>query len=159
MFFSATVRSGENKTTEFKETFSWDIRQKQKGKHIEEASLKTIAGFLNTDGGTLFVGVHDSGEIPGVDSEIRKLHKGSSDDFLLYFKDKVKTKLGEKFYPKIDWSLESVDGKKVLVVNTKEGHEPAVLDGGFYVRVNPATDKLEGERLVSYVSERFKTRS
>lgn len=155
----ARVRSGENKTTEFKETFSWDIRQKQKGKHIEEASLKTIAGFLNTDGGTLFVGVHDSGEIPGVDFEIRKLHKGSDDDFLLYFKDKVKTKLGEKFYPKIDWSLESVDGKKVLVVNAKEGHEPVFLDGAFYVRVNPATDKLEGERLVSYVSERFKTRS
>lgn len=155
----ARIRSGENKTTEFKETFSWDIREKQKGKHIEEASLKTIAGFLNTQGGTLLVGVHDSGEISGVDFEIRKLHKGTTDDFLLYFKDKVKTKFGEKFYPKIDWSLETVDGKKVLVVNTKEGHEPAFLDGVFYVRVNPATDKLEGERLVSYVTQRFKEKS
>ncbi len=151
----ARVRSGENKTTEFKETFSWDIRGKQKQGYIEEASLKSIAGFLNTEGGTLYIGVHDSGEITGVDFEVRKLHKNSADAFLLYFTAKIRAKFGEQFYPKINWNIETVDGNKVLVVNTEKGQEPAFLDGAFYVRVNPATNKLEGEQLYRYMTQRF----
>ena len=152
----ARVRSGENKTTEFKETLSWDVRKEEKAKYIEQSALKTIAGFLNSDGGTLLIGVNDKGEIPGVEFEINKLHKGDTDKFLLHFKNLVKDKLGEKFYLKIDWALEQVDGRKVLVVKTGQGAEPAFIDDVFYVRTNPATDQLQGERLYKYLAERFK---
>lgn len=151
----ARVRSGENKTTEFKETLTWDVRKKEKAKYVEQSALKTVAGFLNTDGGTLFIGVRDNGEIPGVDFEIEKLHKGDTDKFLLHFKNLVKTKLGEKFYPKINWGIELVDGRKVLVVEAQEGSEPAFIDDVFFVRTNPATDQLQGERLYKYLAERF----
>ncbi len=149
------VRSGENKTTEFKETLSWDIRKQQKAKYIEDSALKTVAGFLNTDGGVLLVGVSDAGEFPGLEFEIKKLHNDEPDRFLLHFKNLVKSKLGEKFYTKLDWSLETVDGQKVLLVKAQKGTEPAFLDDTFYVRTNPATDKLQGERLYKYLSERF----
>jgi len=111
---------------------------------------------LNTDGGTLYIGVRDNGEILGVNWEIDKLHKGDSDKFLLHFKNLMKTKIGEKFYPKIDWAIQYVDGRKVLVVRTEEGSEPAFIDDIFYVRTNPATDQLQGERLYKYLAERFK---
>ncbi len=33
---------------------------------MENAGVKTIAGFLNTDGGTLLIGVDDSGAVLGL---------------------------------------------------------------------------------------------
>jgi hypothetical protein len=150
------IRSGENKTAEFKETLSWDVKKGEKAKYIEQSALKTIAGFLNTDGGTLLVGVRDDGSIPGLSFEIGKLHKGNHDNFLLHFKNLVKTKIGERFYPMMEWSLENIDGSVVLVVKTEKGTEPVFIDDIFYVRTNPATDQLQGVHLIKYISERFK---
>ena len=53
------------------------IKEILKNKNIENEVLKAIAGFLNSEGGQLFVGVNDSGEITGLDWEINKFHKFS----------------------------------------------------------------------------------
>jgi hypothetical protein len=84
------------------------------------------------------------------------LHKGNHDNFLLHFKNLIKTKIGERFYPLLEWSLESVDGSVVLVVKTEKGTEPVFIGDIFYVRTNPATDQLQGVHLIKYISERFK---
>lgn len=39
----------------------------------------------------------------------------------------------------------------------QKGSEPAFIDDVFYVRTNPATDQLQGERLYKYLAERFKS--
>ena len=44
----------EDQSTEFKETYVDDIK-------------KTVVAFANTDGGTIFVGVDDSGRVVGVE--------------------------------------------------------------------------------------------
>ncbi|MEP1213499.1 MAG: RNA-binding domain-containing protein [Marinobacter sp.] len=69
------IRQGESKKLEFKESLSLDVRKGTKEKYIEESALKTVAAFLNTEGGVLFVGVSDSGDLKGIDSEIAKFHK------------------------------------------------------------------------------------
>ena len=43
--------------------------------------MKTIAGFMNFNGGTLLVGINDSGEVTGLNNEIEKLWKDSRDSF------------------------------------------------------------------------------
>ena len=42
---------------------------------METACLKTICGFLNSNGGTLLIGVSDKGEIIGLSEEIELFHK------------------------------------------------------------------------------------
>ena len=42
----------EDFTVEFKSTARWDLREGRPNKAMEDAVVKTIAGFLNTDGGT-----------------------------------------------------------------------------------------------------------
>ena len=54
-------------------------------KYISEATLKTIAAFLNTKGGDLLIGVDDNSMITGIDNELYKLHKGNKDKFLNTF--------------------------------------------------------------------------
>ena len=52
---------GESGEVEFKSTLRWHLHAERMDKEIEHASLKTIAAFLNTAGGTLLIGVNDDG--------------------------------------------------------------------------------------------------
>jgi len=60
----------ESQTVEFKE--SW-----------RDEFLKTVCAFANTDGGTLYIGINDQGEVVGVDN-IKKLDdmQGSRSDII-----------------------------------------------------------------------------
>jgi hypothetical protein len=51
--------------------------------------------------------------------------------------------------------LQNIDGALVLVVNAKAASEPCFLDDAFYVRTNPSTDQLTGEKQYKYMTERF----
>jgi len=150
------AREGESATVEFKESFSLDVRKGTKEKYIELSSLKTIVAFLNTNGGVLLVGVKDAGEIPGIRDEVEKFHK-SNDVFLLHFKNQLKQRIGEQNYPFINQHLVDLGHAYVLMVDCEPATSPCYLDGKeFYVRTNPATDKLEGPKLVQYVQNHFK---
>jgi tetratricopeptide (TPR) repeat protein len=157
------IRQGESKNIEFKETLSLDVKRVKNDKgytlkkenHIELSVLKTVGAFLNTEGGTLLVGVNDNGEITGLDNEITKFHK-SLDNFLLHFKNLIKDQVGEGFYPLIDYKVIPVSDKKILLVECTKSKSECFLRGkDFYVRTNPATDKLVGAELLEYVKNHF----
>ncbi|TLU87852.1 MAG: hypothetical protein FDX21_03275 [Chlorobium sp.] len=150
------VREGESKYLEFKETLSLDVKKQTKEKYIEDSALKTVVAFLNTDGGKLLIGVSDTGAILGLNVEIDKFDK-SLDKFLLRWKNFVKNRVGEAFYPFIEYKVINVDDKYILLVECERSPRPCYLDtNDFYVRTNPATDKLEGPKLVEYVQNHFK---
>jgi hypothetical protein len=135
-FVRSIIRQGESNIIEFKETFSLDVRKETKEKYIEEASLKTVVAFLNSEGGVLHI----------------------VDKFLLHFKNTMRQRIGEAFYPFINNRLVEVDGKRVLVVEVQKGERPCFLDEKiFFVRTNPATDKLEGTKQYEYIKHRFGT--
>ncbi len=103
------------------------------------------------------IGVSDDGQIRGVDGEIEKFHK-NIDKFLLHFKNLLKSKIGEEFYPFIDNRLVKLDDVHILLVECKASQTPCYLESkDFYVRTNPATDKLEGPKLVEYVKHHFRS--
>ena len=87
------IRQGESAELEFKETFSLCIRRQTKEKDIELSSLKTIAAFLNTNGGTLLIGINDSAQVVGLKREIEKFWKNKNDKFLLNFKNAIQSKI------------------------------------------------------------------
>jgi hypothetical protein len=148
--------SGESKTVEFKQTFSLDIADNSKKAYLEDMVIKTIGAFLNSDGGDLLVGVNDDGLVTGIDFEIEKLHKNSRDEFLKHFKNRLKHRIGEQFYPKIKFDTVELNGKLVFHVNCLPSDiEVFVDEKDFFVRTNPATDKLEGPKLTAYVKQRF----
>jgi hypothetical protein len=151
----SVVRAGESKTVEFKQTLSLDLKTQTKQKYIEDAAIKTVAAFLNTDGGLLIVGVQDDSKIVGVGHEIDMFHK-NKDKFLLHFKNLLKTRVGEQFYPFVNQRLVEVDSKTVFLVECRQSTTAVYVDDReFYVRTNPATDKLEGPQLVAYVQHHF----
>jgi hypothetical protein len=152
----AYIREVESKRLEFKETLSLDLKKQVKEKYIEDSSLKTVAAFLNTDGGVLLVGVSDDRKLIGVDVEIKKFHKNNIDKFLLHLKNIIRTRIGEEYYDYIEYRLVVVEDKNILLVECKPSPSGCFLDKkDFYVRTNPATDKLEGPTLIEYVKNHF----
>ena len=149
------ISVGENKKAEFKQTLSLDVATKQKNKSLEHSALKTIAAFLNSVGGTLLIGVADNGEVTGLDVEIEKFHK-TDDQFLKHLKNLIKRSIGEEFYTLIDVNLIKINGKSVALIETGESDSEVFLNKEeFFVRTNPATDKLEGPKLLEYCKKRF----
>jgi hypothetical protein len=151
----ALIRNGESKTLEFKETLSLDVAKQSKEKYIEISAMKTIAAFLNSEGGTLLIGVNDKGEISSLQAEIDKFHKGSTDKYLLHCKNLIKSYIGEGFYPEIDYQVLSTFDGLVLSISCKQSTTACFIGDDFFVRTNPATDKLVGQKMASYLSKRF----
>jgi Holliday junction resolvase len=146
------INKGEDKTSEFKETFNRNKRTKLKDNKIQKSALKNIVGFLNSDGGTLLIGVDDNGVVTGIEDDFYK----SDDKYLLNFRNAIHTKVGSQFYSLIDWDIFEINGKKILKVECQKSNEPCFYgDVEFFVRTNPATDKLEGKKQYEYIKKRF----
>ena len=87
------IKQGESKTLEFKSTLRWNLRENRKDdKRVTHAALKTIAAFLNTEGGDLLLGVADDGAIVGIESDGLEYE----DKFMLHLAQVVRNGLGNR---------------------------------------------------------------
>ena len=68
---SELIVLGDSVTLEFKSTLQWDVIHDQMNNNLRHSSLKTISAFLNTEGGTLIIGVEDDGTIFGLDNDLK----------------------------------------------------------------------------------------
>jgi len=154
------IKKGESRSTEFKQTLSLNLRNPSPNKDpkLEEAVYKTIAGFLNTSGGVLLVGVDDSSKIIGINDEAEKFHKNNLDAFLKHFRNLITTKIGAQFYTYIQYEIIEVDSKNLLVIDCKSSQTPVFINNDaadFYIRSNPATELLKGSAIVQYIKNQF----
>lgn len=155
------IKQGESKTLEFKSTLRWNLKEdRQDDRLITHAVLKTVAAFLNTEGGDLLLGVADDRTIVGVEKDRLE----NDDKFMLHLSQVVRNGLGERAGTCIDPKMQIVDGKAVCVVSCQRSPEPvylkwkgteAAVDGDFFVRSGPGTIKLAPESAKKYVRTRF----
>ena len=155
------IEQGESKTLEFKSTLRWNLKEDRKDdKRITHAALKTIAAFLNTEGGDLLLGVADDGSITGIERD----RLDTDDKFMLHLSQVVRNGLGDRAGTCIDPKVQIVAGKGVCVVSCQRSPEPVYLkwkgvetgpDGDFFVRSGPGTVKLSSEDTAEYIRTRF----
>jgi cyclic di-GMP phosphodiesterase len=148
------IRAGESDRLEFKSSLRWNMKAERAGKEIENAWLKTIVAFLNTDGGILLVGVDDDGEVLGIE------HDGfeNGDRYLLHANNLIRTTIGVEMTSFIDFRLKQFDNKQVFIVECKPSQLPVFLrrDGNeeFYIRMGPGSRKLLSSETLEYVQVR-----
>jgi hypothetical protein len=152
------IAQGESHTLEFKETFEYDIRQKQKNDDILKSTLKTIAAFLNADGGTLLIGVSDSGQLEGLQRDFSLLPAAqrNNDKFELRIRNYLQGRFQPSPIGKIKISFEKLEEKTICKVDVEKSREIHHLDGEVYVREGNKTQKLEGRDLTDWIQERSK---
>jgi len=146
---------GEGQNIEFKSTMKWDVKEQRKSRDIEKSIAKTIAGFMNSEGGTLFIGVDDEGNIVGLDYDFAALGRQDQDKFLQVFVQLVSNTIGKEFLQFVrETTFVPIDGKVIFVATVAKSHQPAcVVDRGepeFYVRVHNTTRLLNTREALEY---------
>lgn len=154
------VKEGEHGRLEFKQTFRWDVRGQKVSKEVERASMKTIVGFLNADGGTLVIGVTDNGKIVGIDPDVVSLGRKDIDGFENYITTVVKAMIGIRFRRFISIRFEEIDEQTVCVINVEPANGAAYLRDNnkteeFFVRTGNSTTPFSMSEAEEYIKHRW----
>jgi uncharacterized repeat protein (TIGR03833 family) len=175
----------ENHFVEFKTSSLWSVRFKDE--QIQESSsyelkkygrdaskfiiAKTIASFLNTDGGHLIIGVKENktggnNEIVGIESEFFKLQDPCLDGYRRMIVDQII----KSFFPVdifhhindyLQISFQEINGKTVCHIVVSPSKSKVFInynkEGFFFIRIDASSRELIGENIVDYCLRRFST--
>lgn len=149
------VAAGEGPFTEFKSTLRINLHTQEKDPRMEHAIVKTINGFLNSEGGTLVVGVADDGAAVGVEVDGFQ----NEDKMDLHLGNLVKSRLGPESMLHVKPRFEDYKGKRILLVHCSPSHIPVFLRNGtdeeFYIRAGGSSAKLTLSQMNDYIRQRF----
>ena len=139
----------------------WSLKEDRRDdKFVTHTALKTVAAFLNTDGGDLLIGVADNGSIVGIEADQLE----NDDKFMRHLAQVVRNGLGDRAGTCIDPKTQIVQGKTVCVVSCQRSPEPVFLkwkgveaspEGDFFVRSGPGTIRLPPDSATEYIRTRF----
>jgi hypothetical protein len=154
------IAKGESADLEFKSTFRWDLKENKVNRALEAVVLKTLAGYMNGNGGTLLIGVADNGSIVGLEDDYKTLKKPDRDGFEQALMTAVATQLGGDACHSVQTMFHSVEQKDVCRVITAPAHRPVYLRAGetpkLYVRTGVSTRELNVQEAVNYMDARWK---
>jgi hypothetical protein len=152
-----TIKKGENEKLEFKSTLRMNLHTKEIDRKIEFSTLKTLVAFMNSNPGTLLIGVENSGKIIGIEEDKFE----NTDKYLLHLTNIIKTKIGKKFLSSVNFKLIEIEGKTVLKIECEKSKSPVFIrsptdEEEFYIRVGPSSIQIKGSELVDYINKNFK---
>jgi hypothetical protein len=152
---SQVVINGESEAVEFKSTLRTNLHTGSKDPRMELAVLKTLAGFLNTNGGMLVVGVSDDGSPVGIHADEFE----NEDKMALHLVDIVKARMGIQAITSLHLRFDDHDDCRVMVVKCRKAPMPVFLKDGeterFYIRTGPSTTELRASQTQDYIKLRF----
>jgi predicted HTH transcriptional regulator len=160
--YSAIIDGGENESLEFKSTFYFNKNENKPDKSMKMAVIKTIAGFLNTAGGRLLVGVEDNGNIFGLEKDYEVNFRKDRDGFLQDFRTTLNQFFDDGTIQRhIFYKIEVIREKEILVVNIEKSREAIFLKKEqqkiLYVRRGNKTDNLtDVEDIHRYITDNWK---
>jgi predicted HTH transcriptional regulator len=154
------IKADESLELEFKTTFQWDVRSRGQSKDLQKSVLKTLAAFMNTEGGTLVIGVTDNKEIHGLAEDLT-LTRDSVDVFeqtvLAVFSNAIGVAYAQHLSIRFP---DAPGGKKVCVIVATRSPEPVFLEfqgkHEFFVRRGNASVALNPSEQHTYVRQHFR---
>src|SRR3989338_2231703 len=149
------VSNGDSSAVEFKTTLRINLHTGNKDPKMELAILKTIAGFLNTNGGTLIIGVSDDGTALGIDADAFE----NEDKMSLHLVNLIKDRMSPTIMPFIHARFEDYKGCRVMVIECSKARAPVFVKDGnierFYVRTGPSTTELSASQTQEYIKQHW----
>lgn len=156
------ILGGESDRVEFKSSLRWDLRQKLVNKKLEFVALKTLTAFLNSSGGTLFIGVDDDQNALGIDDDIQSLEKKKSvDGFELHLVSLLKKYIGSEYTSHLKISFPEYEGKKLCRVVAAPSSSPVFLSfegkDDFFIRSGCSSQPLTRGEQSKYEAEHWRS--
>ncbi len=154
------ISNGENQNIEFKSTLLWDKKKKASNKEMQYSIMKTISGFMNTQGGKLIIGVDDNKNIVGLKDDLKNMKRKDLDGFENFFNMVFTNMIGLEFRRYIDISFKKVSRKDLCIIDVKPSSKPVYLkdkkNESFYIRAGNATHPLRMSEATRYIEDNFK---
>lgn len=130
----------EDTRTEFKEI-------------LNDKLEKEIVGFLNTNGGNLYIGINNNSEVIGIKDNIDKIQ--------LEIKDRLKNNILPSTLGLFDIEIENIDGKNIIHISVAGGIErpyyikkKGMTPEGCFIRIGSSTEKMSEEQIRHLYSNR-----
>lgn len=150
------IALGESPVLEFKSSLRWDLQKQTVNTVLQKVVAKTIAGFLNFEGGTLLIGVADDGSIFGIENDIKTLQPCNLDRFEQVLRQTIVQHLGAEFSQFVHLSFPRHNGQTVCMVRAERCPQPVYLADGdkveFYIRAGNTTQPLDVQAAQNYIS-------
>jgi len=153
------ILTGENNYLEFKQGLRWDPKQQTINKGLEKTAMKSIASFLNADGGKFIIGVADDKTIYGLEQDYKTLPRQDRDGFENHFNHIFQSMLGPRFRQFVKVSFEKIDGRDICVVEVKPSDSQVYLKSNnaeeFFIRTGNTTSALTMSEAQDYIKSRW----
>lgn len=168
------IQQGESTTLEFKYSARWNLKEDKKDKTMEEVILKIVAAFLNSEGGTLLIGVADDGQIVGLQHDYKTVKPQQNRDGYERFLTELllQNNFGLDLSDLIKFSFHIIEQKEVCKVTISKSPRPVYLtvknkqdqqekqkqgqqEKQFWIRCGNSTRQLNVSDAVAYCMRRF----
>ena len=149
------LQIGEGPSVEFKSTLRINLHTGDKDPKMELAVLRTVAGFLNVNGGTLVIGVGDDGFAVGIQAD----KFPNEDKFHLHLDNLLNHRIGPEFTMYLHPRFEDYEDTRVMAVECLPSKTPVYVKDGnterFYIRTGASTTELLPRQMTEYITSRF----
>lgn len=158
------IQAGESSQVEFKSTARHNIRAGQRDDRIEAAIARTVAGFLNASGGTLMIGVDDTGTALGLEHDLAHMKEPTLDQYELWLHDYLARTLGAPAVALVRVTFPVVAGRTLCRVDVSPSPRPVFLrpakgaEVRFHARFGNSTRTLGVAEAIDYAVDHFHRR-
>ncbi len=146
---------GENSNIEFKLTARYEVRTQQVNKDLTKIIAKTIAGFMNSYGGILLIGIADDGTVFGIEKDIQTIKSKDNDGYQRFLMQVIEDYLSIEFSKYVSIRFEEKENKTICLVKVERSPKPVFLihqgEKEFYIRVGNSTKPLDIESAHEYI--------
>ena len=156
------IDNGESKWVELKKTGRYNSHTGSRDEVLEFMVVRSLAGFLNAEGGTLLIGVTDEHEVTGIEEDLKTLgRRNNIDGYSLWLNDLFDMRLGPVATALVGITFEEVSSRIVCRIDVERSTKPVFAKGGkgeadLYVRLNNATRLLNTAEAVEYVRSHWR---
>ena len=122
--------------------------------------MKTVAGFLNTDGGTLLIGVGPDRQVVGLDHDYPRVKPPNGDGFVNWLTTHLNNAIGHAAVMRTRARIALHDGKDICRLDVARSSQPvwavtSQKERVFFVRMNNSTRELPEGELDKYMADRW----
>ena len=159
----------ENQTLELKTSIAFPPGEGKAiiGKQLYNI-LKELTAFMNTKGGTMYIGVHDkSKKVVGIDGDYKFLNDDEEDDFNGTYKEdkdgyelKIRNTI-DRLCPSLanslmDIKFETLEKQTYCKIDVQPARRPIFLSGTqLYIRQGNRLKLLRGDEITFFITERM----
>lgn len=148
----------ESESREYKSSFKYDYNTGNPNPNLTKIVVQSVLGFLNSNGGSLVIGISDDKKILGIENDL-KLFNDSWDKYQLAIQDTIRNHTDIPLSDFIKVKKIEKERKQLCMITMKRSPKPIYfIDGDkqeLYIRDGNSTIKLQTKQAFDYITSHW----